>query len=64
MKRLPRTSEERSCGRKRRHESLRSALTALAGMVRRREVERGELQPYNCRFCHGWHLGHAIRRPA
>lgn len=58
MKRLPRTSEDRSCGAKQSHGSLKAALDVLANMVRRKEIVRGEMQAYLCRFCHGWHLGH------
>ena len=58
MKRIPRTSEQRSCKSKQRHDTLKLALRANAIMVRKGEVVRGELQPYLCRFCKGWHLGH------
>lgn len=52
------TSEERSCLMKVRHATLKMATRALRIMIRKREAVRGELQPYCCRFCKGWHLGH------
>jgi hypothetical protein len=55
---MPGTSEDRSCTNKVRHPSLKYASRALRIMIRKGSAERGELAPYLCRFCHGWHLGH------
>lgn len=61
MKRVPGTSADRSCTGKVQHESLKRALRAVASLVRKKEAVRGELQPYECRFCHKWHIGHPRR---
>lgn len=58
MRRMLGTSEDKSCAPKVRHPSLKMANRALRIMIRKGSAERGELQPYPCRFCHGWHLGH------
>ena len=51
-------SETRNCRQKVRHSSLERALRCLAKMQRTGRARQGDLQPYECRFCHGWHLGH------
>lgn len=59
------TSEQRSCLTKVRHHSQLAACRALAKTLFFTHQERGALQVYLCRFCHGWHVGHvkAISAP-
>ena len=53
-----RPQKHRSCTTKR---SFRSAGAARAAMkaARRNAVTDGDLAVYPCRFCGGWHWGHA-----
>ena len=57
------TSEQRSCLGKVRHNSQHRACTALTGTLAKFHLERGVLQVYQCRFCHGWHIGHVKITP-
>lgn len=59
------TSEERSCLIKMRVTSQGLACRAMADLIASTRQERGALQVYACRFCHGWHIGHirANRKP-
>lgn len=51
--------ELRSCRDKVRLDSRAEARLAAHG-IERREGDR--LQPYHCRFCGHWHVGHPTRR--
>lgn len=55
-------SEMRSCRMKRRYGSMEKALRRISVKVRLGEVTQGYLHAYECRFCHGWHIGHAQPR--
>jgi hypothetical protein len=57
------TSEQSSCLRKVRHKTQRIACHALATTLCATGQERGALQVYYCRFCHGWHIGHPKINP-
>ncbi len=51
--------ELRSCRDKARFASRGEARLAARSMERR---EGGRLNPYHCRFCGAWHIGHAMAR--
>lgn len=51
----------RSCDRKRRYAT--SAEAESTARHRREESGELDLDIYPCRFCHGWHIGHAQPRP-
>ncbi|HCT62084.1 MULTISPECIES: hypothetical protein [Acidobacterium] len=51
-------SERRSCLEKVRHEKWWNARAALRSTMRAHNLKPGELVIYQCRFCHGWHVGH------
>lgn len=46
----------RSCEGKVRHESAAGANIARAKLARR---DDDRMNAYHCRFCGGWHVGHA-----
>lgn len=48
----------RSCQGKIRHSSLRAALAAARPFG---ALLHDDVEPYHCRFCHGWHIGHVVR---
>ena len=53
--------KSRSCDRKRRYAT--SSEAQATAEHRRRESGELDLEIYPCRFCHGWHIGHAGPRP-
>ena len=53
------TSEEWSCRIKVRHANLGAARAAMHKTLRTHGLARGQLTIYECRFCHGWHVGHS-----
>lgn len=57
------TSEERSCLSKKRYTRVSQALAALGRTCAALHLDRSKMQAYNCRFCHGWHIGHLKRTP-
>lgn len=46
----------KACGRKYRYTSVEAAVDAA---FQRTRVTRTKIQAYRCRFCKGWHIGHA-----
>jgi hypothetical protein len=57
-----RAIRRRSCGRKQRHGSEAEARAHIGGLHGRKGYQ-GLLNAYRCRFCGGWHVGHAGGRP-
>lgn len=51
----------RSCRGKVRHDTRDAAHDALRHMVRRTGAHPGRVGAYQCRHCHGWHVGHLPR---
>lgn len=52
----------RQCGRKRRYQSPDQATAAMHAVIRAKKTRGGFLHVYCCRFCRGYHFGHAIRQ--
>ncbi len=50
----------RQCEQKRRHTTAGDALVALHRL--QRKGHQGKLTIYRCRFCNGYHVGHAQGR--
>lgn len=50
-------SRARQCGRKHRHPSEGKALAQIRSLAQR-GADVARLQPYACRHCGGWHVGH------
>lgn len=46
------------CGGKVRHTSSNAAYAAINALRRNCRVN-GRMNAYRCRFCKGWHIGHA-----
>ena len=57
------TSEQRSCHVKIRYRTVGAACHAVTVTLANNHEERGRLQPYLCRFCNGWHIGHCRDYP-
>jgi hypothetical protein len=57
-----RTMHRMSCHRKRRFRSEGDARRMIATVKRRAEYDGGELVPYECTVCRGWHVGHKLER--
>lgn len=53
-----RAMRRRICGVKRRFVSQHLAIAAIMQLRRRKKLPFDTLQPYRCRFCHGFHFGH------
>ena len=51
----------KSCTGKIRHVSADAARSALGSLFRRRGYQ-GRMNVYRCRFCNGFHIGHAPRK--
>lgn len=47
----------RACERKKRHATQRAAIAHLITQARAFGNTAG-LEPYHCRWCGGWHVGH------
>lgn len=54
----------RQCGRKQRFESHTQAMDAMHSVIRAGKTRGGWLHIYHCRFCNGYHFGHAIKQGA
>lgn len=52
-----RAKRRRSCEGKRRHPD-RDAAAAHAGRLNRGRDAADRVEPYRCRHCRGWHVGH------
>jgi hypothetical protein len=50
----------KQCAAKVRHATAESASIALVKLRRRPDFNGGRLGVYRCRFCKGYHVGHAI----
>jgi hypothetical protein len=50
----------KQCGTKRRYESHIDANEVMMQIIRSGRKRGGWLHVYKCRFCHGWHFGHAM----
>lgn len=50
----------KQCESKLRHLTAAAASAALIKLKRRPDFRGGRLGVYHCRFCKGWHVGHAI----
>lgn len=48
----------RSCEGKRRHANRGAAIAQIRSIGARLY---GDVEPYLCQFCHGWHVGHITR---
>lgn len=48
----------KSCEGKIRHVDAGAAQAALTALVRNKGWQ-GPMNPYKCRFCGGWHIGHS-----
>lgn len=56
---LGRLDFKRSCAHKHAHPSYGKALAHIRSVAERfGEDEAERLQPYRCRFCTSWHVGH------
>jgi hypothetical protein len=53
-----RAMRRRICGVKRRFVSQHLAIAAIMRLRHKRNCFLDTLQPYRCRFCHGFHFGH------
>jgi len=49
----------RSCQRKKRFPTSAAALDAMHQVIRSGKKNGGYLHIYSCRFCGGYHFGHA-----
>lgn len=52
----------RQCGGKRRHETAAAAEKAMRSVIFSGYRRGGWLQVYKCRFCNGYHFGHAPKK--
>lgn len=57
-----RNIRRRQCSHKRRYESHDQAAAAMHCVIRAGKKRGGFLHVYRCRFCRGFHFGHAIRQ--
>ncbi|MDA8428928.1 MAG: hypothetical protein M0T70_06695 [Geobacteraceae bacterium] len=55
-----RNIRRRQCGRKMRFESHDLAMNAMYSVIRAGKKRGGFLHVYRCRFCSGYHFGHAV----
>ena len=53
----------RQCGSKRRYASSAEALGEMHDVIRKGKKRGGYLHVYRCRFCNGYHFGHAAAKP-
>lgn len=51
----------KACSRKVRHENPGAACAARSLLIRRHPSLEGQMTVYKCPFCHGWHVGRALR---
>lgn len=51
----------KACEGKQRFDSQTKAVSAMLAL-QRDKGDQGNLRPYCCVFCKGWHYGHAPRR--
>jgi hypothetical protein len=54
-----RRKRRKSCSGKRRYESSADARTAMIQVIHAGRSRGGFLHVYRCRFCGGYHFGHA-----
>jgi len=50
----------KQCGSKRRFETRYLAMDCMHSLIRAGKTRGGYLQVYICKFCGGFHFGHAI----
>jgi hypothetical protein len=55
-------TKNRGCGHKKGHVEEAGAVAQIARLQRRFGVARGTYEPYRCRHCGQWHIGHRSRR--
>lgn len=51
---------QNSCGRKIRYNTIESAQQACKNM---KKNHNADLEPYECEYCHGYHVGNKIKNP-
>ena len=56
-----RAIRRRACKNKHRHESIHAAIGHITSLHRMKGYQ-GQLNPYHCRFCGGYHVGHGPRK--
>lgn len=49
----------KQCGRKKRFDNHDLAMDAMHSLIRSGKKDGGFLHIYSCRFCGGYHFGHA-----
>lgn len=52
----------KQCGRKMRFDSHDLAAAAMFKLIVSGKKNGGWLHVYKCRFCHGYHFGHAMKQ--
>lgn len=50
----------KQCGRKMRFKTYDLAANVMYSLIRSDKMRGGFLQVYGCRFCGGFHFGHAV----
>lgn len=52
----------KQCGHKRRYENHDQATVAMHQIIQAGKKRGGWLRVYRCRFCNGYHFGHAMKQ--
>ena len=56
------STKGRACDGKQRHSSRQGAVDQIHSLARTRGANPARYEPYQCKHCGAWHIGHRAKR--